>query len=57
MDMYDWQMVTVYHDNTDVYTGLWGEMDEDMQVECKTYGDMYLLSNVEYEDVVIIICN
>ena len=57
MDMRDWQMVTVYHDNTDVYTGLWSNMDEDMQAECKTYGDMYLLSNVEYEDVVIILCN
>lgn len=57
MDMYDDQLVTVYHDNTTVYTGLWGEMDEDMQAECKTYGDMYLLANVEYEDVVIILCN
>ena len=57
MDMRDEQLVTVYHDNTDVYTGLWGEMDSDMQTRCVSYGDMYLLSNMEYEDVVIILCD
>lgn len=57
MDMRDEQLVTVYHDNTDVYTGLWGEMDSDMQTRCVSYGDMYLLANVEYEDVVIILCD
>lgn len=57
MDMRDEQLVTVYHDNTDVYTGIWGEMDSDMQTRCVSYGDMYLLSNMEYEDVVIILCD
>lgn len=54
MDMRDEQTVIVYLNGHEVYSGLWGDMNEDMQRECEC-GDMFLLAPVELADVLFII--
>lgn len=57
MDVQDEQIVSVYHNNTEIYNGSWQDMDEDMQQDCMDYGDMFLLAPIEIADVLVILFN